>query len=58
MPDADGATSHEVPGSPAKTSRRLSVGSGLTLALAVTRWHAEITDSLLERAAAAGEEKT
>jgi len=28
-------------------------GSGLTLALAVTRWHAEITDSLLERALAA-----
>lgn len=35
MPDADGATSHEVPGSPAKTSRRLSVGSGLTLAIVV-----------------------
>ncbi len=30
--------------------------SGLTLAIAGTRWHAEITDSLVERAAAAAKE--
>jgi len=30
--------------------------AGLTLAIAVTRWHAEITDSLAERAVAAAKE--
>lgn len=30
-------------------------GSGLTLAIAATRWHAEITDQLVERAVAAAQ---
>ena len=40
-------------GSPRKTSAVAVDASGLRLAIAATRWHAEITDSLVARAIAA-----
>jgi 6,7-dimethyl-8-ribityllumazine synthase len=38
---------------PGRPARQTVDAAGLTLAIAATRWHAEITDSLLDRAAAA-----
>ena len=42
-------------GSLEKATLELFDAAGLTLAIAGTRWHAEITDSLVERAVAAAE---